>query len=174
MKKILLISTLLVITLAICACSGDDSDNLIFDNYEASLQAAISEESGETDINLDDHILYEYNESNVFYNLAHSKTSGSDDEVYYLLRTTDTDDKYITEKISQDAPLAGELSEENPYLGATMENDAGTVFVSVVKVLSDEYLVTYEGKECISPQENVYVQAANHEPELEIKKAKKE
>ncbi len=175
MKKILVLSTVAILALILCSCGSDDNaDGNIYDTYVDSVIGFIENESGDTDINPDDYIYKSYDKDGITYNLVFSKTQNSDKDVFYLTRTMEIEDKFITDKISEDADLSEELTAENPYVATTMQNHEGDVWFYIVKVMDDSYKVTREGEDANSPHKNIYVETGETEPVLEIVQVKKE
>jgi len=171
MKKLLVICIIAILTLSLCACGGEENSNLA-DNYVDSITNFISNESGESDVNTDEHIIADYSKDDIIYTLLYSKTQSSDVEVYYLVRTMDIDSNFITDRISEDANLSDDLSTDNPYIATTMQNHAGDVFFYLVKVMDDSFHVLRDGKEAFSPRENLFVETGDTEPVLEITQQK--
>lgn len=173
MKKLISLSLILVMIFAFTGCKEEEpkTNFELFDTANDSIIATISKISGDTDINVNDYRMCTFIEETDLYDLIYSKDvkEESDESFYYLIVTSETEDgKYYTQRISKSQQLLGELSEDNPYIGLTMQNSEGTVFMSIVQVLDDDYAVKYEGNVCDSPMENVYVQAADHQPDLKI------
>lgn len=176
-KKILII-LLVVAMVLLSACEKEEKSTSNFELYnsqEESIIAAVTKISGDKDININDYSVCEFIEGESLYSLIYSKSvsAGTDEDYFNLIVTTSTEEgnQFYTQTISKDQQLVGELTEEQPYIGFTVQNDTGTVFMSVVQVISDEYVVKYEGEVCESPKENIYVQAAKTQPDLKISEA---
>lgn len=169
MKKILTLCLAVILMLIFCACGSDDTESNIYDTYVESLIGFIESESGDTDINPNDYIYESYEKDGITYNLIYSKTQTSDKNVFYLTRTMEVEDKFITDKISEDADLSKKLTEDEPYVATTMQNHEGNVCFYVVRVMDDSYKVlTEDEKDAYSPRENIYVETGETEPILKI------
>lgn len=169
MKKNIAICLLLIMVLSLSACGSDDeSEGMIFDTFDESVFDFVETENGGTaasDANILKTVAVGEEKE---YSLIRSTDKDSGDEVFYLLRTMELEEKFITDKVSENATLSDELTEDKPYM-ATSFSYGDEVFFVLVRVM-DGYTVTCDGEDCESPEKNLYVTAGETEPEIQIVK----